>query len=275
MTIPFYFIIDEVKMWFPDFAIHYYENFASHCISFLERDPEPIANVWKMNKIKDYGKSHNIDMFVTDVDAIKQDLANESHSLLWLRVYQAPERFAKLYDRRVLVMIDELQNITQYIYPDKECNTKPNKTMAGSFHDVVESKIAPMLVSGSYVGWLVEIIGHYLQAGRLRRFFMSPYLDETDGLQAVYKYANADNYPITHESAVLVNRLCMSDPFFISCVIQSDYPEKDFCDRESVIQTVNYEITNKKAELSMNWAELLNKQSKELTIHMQNIYCST
>jgi len=39
LTIPFYFNIQEVKIWFPDFAIKYYKTFASHCISFLERDP--------------------------------------------------------------------------------------------------------------------------------------------------------------------------------------------------------------------------------------------
>ena len=264
MTIPFYFNIQEVKMWFPDFAIKYYETFASHCISFLERDPNPLLDIWQLDEIKNYGKSNNIDMFVRDVNAINKNKVEDSHSLLWERVYRAPERFAKLYDRRVLVMIDELQNITQYIYPDKKCITKPNKTMAGSFHEVVESKIAPMLVSGSYVGWLVEIIGQYLQAGRLKRIFMSPYLEEDDGLQAVYKYANADNYPITHENAELINRLCMSDPFFISCVIQSQYPDKDFCDHEKVIQTVNYEVTNKKAELSMTWAEYIEQTVKRI-----------
>jgi hypothetical protein len=151
-----------------------------------------------------------------------------------------------------------------FSFPGKERKTEPDKTMAGSFHDVVESKIAPMLVSGSYVGWLVEIIGKYLRAGRLRRVFMSPYLDEADGLQAVYKYANADHYPITHENAALVNRLCMSDPFFISCVIQSDYPEKDFCDPDKVIKTVNHEVTNKEAELSINWAEYIEQTVKRI-----------
>ena len=188
----------------------------------------------------------------------------DSHSLLWSRVYRAPERFAKLYDRRVLVMIDELQNITQYVYPVKDRKTEPDKTMAGSFHEVVESKISPMLVSGLYVGWLVDIIGQYLQAGRLKRIFMSPYLEEPDGLQAVYKYANVDNFPITHENVELVNRLCMSDPFYISCVIQSQYPDKDFCDHEKVIQTVNYEVTNKKGELSMTWAEYIEQTVKRI-----------
>ena len=184
--------------------------------------------------------------------------------LVWDTAYRAPVRFAKLYKRRVLVMIDELQNITQYIYPDKERKTEPDKTMAGSFHEVVESKIAPMLVSGSYVGWLVEVIGQYLQAGRLKRIHMSPYLTEDAGLQAVLRYANYDNSPITIENAALINQLCMSDPFFISCVIQSDYPDKDLCDQEKILKTINYEITNKYAELSMNWGEYIEQTVKRI-----------
>ncbi|KPA17306.1 hypothetical protein MHK_002475, partial [Candidatus Magnetomorum sp. HK-1] len=117
---------------------------------------------------------------------------------------------------------------------------------------------------GSYVGWIVEIISQYLQAGRLKRIFMSPYLEESDGLLATYKYANADNYPITHENALLINRLCMSDPFFISCVIQSQYPDKDFCDQESVLKTINYEVCNKESELSMTWGEYIEQTVKRI-----------
>ncbi|MDM8522930.1 hypothetical protein QUF80_06110 [Desulfococcaceae bacterium HSG8] len=72
------------------------------------------------------------------------------------------------------MIIDEFQNITQYIYPDKERRTEPDETLAGSFHDVVESKIAPMLVTGSYVGWLITVINKYLEAGRLKRYFINP-----------------------------------------------------------------------------------------------------
>ncbi len=35
---------------------------------------------------------------------------------------------------------------------------KHMRTLPGSFHDVVESKVAPMLVTGSYVGWLIDMV---------------------------------------------------------------------------------------------------------------------
>jgi len=272
LTIPFYINIQEVKIWFQDLAIKYYQTFASHCISFLERDERLVMNILSLKKIREYGKANDIDLFVDNIDDIYQYKEEGNDGLIWEIAYRAPEVFAKLYNRRVLVMIDELQNITQYVYPDKDRLTQSDKTMAGSFHEVVESKIAPMLVSGSYVGWLVEVIGKYLEAGRLKRIHISPYLTKEAGLQAVLKYAAYDDYPITNEIATLINELCMADPFFISCVIQSEYPDKDFCDKESVLHTINYEITDKESEMSMTWGEYIEQTVKRINdSHAKNI----
>jgi len=277
MIVPFFISIPEVKIWFQNFAIHYYQIFASHCISFLERDEKPIMKPLSLEKIKSYGEKNNIDIFVDDVDAIKQyEKKGRCDDLIWDIAYRAPAIFAKQHNRRVLVMIDELQNITQYVYRNEECKNKPDKTMAGSFHEVVESKIAPMLVSGSYVGWLVEVIGKYLQAGRLKRIHMSPFLKEEDSLEAVFRYANYDHQSITNENAALISNLCKFDPFFISCVIQSEYPYKDFCNQKRIYETINYEITNKEAELSMTWGEYIEQtverindsHAKEILLHM-------
>jgi hypothetical protein len=174
------------------------------------------------------------------------------------------------------VIIDEFQNITQYIYRDESCAGKPDETLAGSFHDCSESKIAPMLVTGSYVGWLISVIDKYLEAGRLKRHFMNPYLTPEEGLEAVYKYAEVFNEPITNETAEQINRLCMSDPFFISCVIQSEYEGRDLTTPEGVVNTVNYEITDPSSEMSMTWGEYIeltlkkvnDRHAKQLLLHL-------
>ena len=56
-----------------------------------------------------------------------------------------------------------------------------------------------MLVTGSYIGWLLSIIDKYLEAGRLSRITFSPYLTSEAGLQAVYKYAEVYEEPITNQ----------------------------------------------------------------------------
>ncbi len=115
------------------------------------------------------------------------------------------------------------------------------------------------MVTGSYVGWLTKVIDKYLEAGRLKHTRMSPYLTPDEGLRAVYKYADDEREAITNETAVQINQLCLSDPFFISCVIQSDYEDKQLTTFDGVINTVNYEISDRNSEMSKTWHEYLNK----------------
>lgn len=275
-VVPFYFDMGENKVWYPDFAVKYFQTFASHYISFLERDPTPVERIWTLEQIKAYGESRSLALLVEDVDALRHDQELGSHGLMWERAYAAPHRYASVYDRRVLVMLDEFQNITQYVYPDPNFATKPIESMAGSFHYHSESKIAPMLVTGSYVGWLLSIISKYLEAGRLTSWFLNPYLQPEEGLEAVYQYAEVYEEPITNLTALQINELCMSDPFFISCVIQSNYAGLDLTTAEGVINTVNYEISDRESEMSRTWAEYISltlqrindRNAKKLLLHL-------
>ncbi|MCP4344753.1 MAG: hypothetical protein GY795_04405, partial [Desulfobacterales bacterium] len=200
-VIPFYFSIREKKTWYPDFALEYYRAFASQYISFLERDELLVRNPISLDKIREYGISESRDILAEDVRMLLWYKEQELYDSVWEIAYTAPERFAGVFDHRILVIIDELQNITQYIYRDKACRESPDETLAGSFHDVVESKIAPMLVTGSYVGWLIKVINKYLEAGRLKRYFINPYLTPEHGLHAVYRYAENFGIPITNQTA--------------------------------------------------------------------------
>ncbi|OAD22604.1 ATPase domain protein, prokaryote domain protein, partial [Candidatus Thiomargarita nelsonii] len=190
VTIPFFFDVADTKIWYPTLAIKYYRAFASQYISFLERDEKLVNKQLSLEDIRKYGKANAIGEFVDDVDFLLQNKeVGGSHDLMWDTACSAPHRFAAFYEKRFLVIIDEFQNFTQYVYPDPLYQTAPIETLAGSFHSLSESKIAPMLVTGSYVGWLLMVIRKYLEAGRLRQIRFSPYLTEEEGLQAVYKYA--------------------------------------------------------------------------------------
>jgi hypothetical protein len=275
-VIPFYFDIAENKAWYPDFAIDYYCSFASQYISFIERNEKLVTQPLSLEKIREYGLAKSNQQLVDDVDSLFKNKERGFHDAMWKTATTAHHRFAVLFDIRFLVILDEFQNITQYIYPDQQYQTSPIETLAGSFHSLSESKFAPMLVTGSYVGWLIQIIGKYLEAGRLKRMRLSPYLTEDDGLEAVYKYAEYCQEPITNKTALMINKLCMSDPFFISCVIQNDFPNKDLTTADGVVEAVNYEISDRYSEMSETWNEYLqltlprinDKYAKTLLLHL-------
>jgi len=257
-VIPFYLDIAESKIWYPHFAVKYYRAFASQYISFLEREEKFVSQPLSLEEIREYGLSKSIESFVRDVDfLLKENRPGGMHALMWDTACEAPHRFADVYNKRFLVILDEFQNLAQYVYRDEACQNALDETMPGSFHSLSESKIAPMLVTGSYVGWLLEISGKYLEAGRLSRWRMTPYLTPEEGLQAVYKYAEFYDEPITNTTAILINQLCLSDPFFISCVIHSNYEERDLTTEDGVINTVNYEISDRNSEMSETWREYL------------------
>ncbi|MCP4149607.1 MAG: hypothetical protein GY757_17810, partial [bacterium] len=212
-VIPFYMEIGDKGVWYPNFAVEYYCAFASQYISYLERDEGLVLQPLTLEQIREYGKEHSIKVMVDNVESLWSCFEKKLYDSMWITASWAPHRFAGLHNRRVVVMIDEFQNISRYVFRDEACERNYDKTMAGSYHELAESKIAPMLVTGSYVGWLVNVINKYLEGGRLWQWGFSPYLADEEGLEAVYRYAEFYEEPINNTTAALINKLCMSDPF--------------------------------------------------------------
>ena len=259
-VIPFYFSFEENKIWYPDLAIKYYCAFASQYISFLERDEKLVGKWLSLENIRKYGVENSLEHFVDEVDFLQNNKkVGGSHGLMWDIACSAPHRFADFFDQQILVILDEFQYIAQSVYRDEKCEGQSDQTLPGSYHSLSESKIAPMLVTGSYAGWLLSIMHQYLEAGRLKPLHFSPYLTEAEGLQAVYKYAEFYEVAITNETSLQINELCMADPFFIYCVIQSEFKNKELTTSEGVVNTVNYEISDDHAEMFLTWGEYLDK----------------
>ncbi len=276
-VVPFYISIEEIRVWFPAFAIDFYRTFASQFISFLERDESLVANPLKLDQIGEYATTHNLRQMAEDCDFILEYSEKDiGPDMIWRTAASAPDRYANLYGRSFLVIIDEFQNTAAYVYRDRKCETALDDSIPGTWHRLSESKLAPMLVTGSYVGWLVNICGKYLQAGRLKRTLINPYLSPEDGLEAVYRYSEYFGEPITNESAVQINRLCMSDPFFIYCVFQSDFEGKDLTTEQGVVEAAHFEITDENSEMSLTWGEYIElslkrintRNSKHIMLHL-------
>jgi hypothetical protein len=162
-VIPFYFSFDETKIWYPELAIKYYRLFASQYIAFLERDEQLVRILLSLEEIKEYAVTKGIKVLVRDIDFLLQNQTTGNYTLMWETACSAPHRIADAYQQRFLVILDEFQYITEYVYPTADFQTPCIETLAGSYHALAESKIAPMLVTGSYTGWLLKIIGKYLE----------------------------------------------------------------------------------------------------------------
>jgi hypothetical protein len=263
--IPFYIAMRDKDIWVRQFAITYYQTFASHCISFLKRDVNPVESLLDYDEIYDYATRNQIQFFIKDINNIRKCKSASQSGEIWDIASSAPHRYAVQYKTRVLVIIDEFQYFTNHIFFDQNCK-RLDKSMPGTYHALVESKYAPMLVSGSYVSWMLSLMEEHLEAGRLE-----PYLKSHEGLQAVYKYAEYCNQPITNETAEQLNTLCLSDPYFIACVIKS-CQKNALLTKDGVIHAVHSELTGKSSKMSKTWAEYINKTVNKINdINAKNI----
>ena len=118
------------------------------------------------------------------------DAKQQHQAMHW--AFGAPAVFTGLENIFVLVMIDEIQFMTKSIFHDQAHNV-PARRLPGAYHGLVESKVAPMLVSGSYIGWMTQMMHELFKGGRLKRTPISPKLAEEEGLEAVYRYAQYNN----------------------------------------------------------------------------------
>ncbi|MEM7535383.1 MAG: hypothetical protein AAF639_24610, partial [Chloroflexota bacterium] len=265
-VVPFYLDIADEAIWYPEFALKYYRHFMSQYISFLERDTSLVRTPLKLKDIHAYAKTNkDIDYVVRDVESLWEHQERDEHYFMWEIASHAPHRYASLSElddrdtRRFLVILDEFQNIATHVFRDEACKDNPIPSMPGSFHSLSESKVAPMLVTGSYPGILLDIMAEYLEAGRLSIFRMKPYLEPKHGLEAVHRYAQMHNEPIKDKTAEYINELCMSDPFLISCVISNEMEDKDLTKRSGVSKAVAYELSNFESEMSKTWNEYLRR----------------
>lgn len=255
-VIPFYFEVREGRKWVKDFSQLFYRSFASQYLSFKLRKPEYIQKPLSLEGIvrlcKEYGFK-TVCEFTQDFD---QECATSGVDAIWEQAQASPHRLAAVSGEYVAQIIDEFQFLNSEIYWD-EGKQNPADDLAGSYLGLAESKVAPILASGSYVGWLMHLLDFQLPA-RFRQKELRGF-EETEGVEAVHNYSRHFNVPVTEETALLINRLCEGHPFYISVLVRSTYPGKDLTEVKGVLDTLKFEIESKEGEIQGTSGEYIGR----------------
>ncbi|MCP4344057.1 MAG: hypothetical protein GY795_00845 [Desulfobacterales bacterium] len=255
-VVPFYFEIRETDQWIGDFAREFFLTFIYQYIAFHSRNPDYLSdtltktfsNASEISEKEGFGKVTAI------TEGIHTLAETESADTLWNAVRDIPRGLAHDNDERVVQMIDEFQFINRFIFRDKAC-TMRIKNLAGSYLHTCEYKSAPMLVTGSWVGWLMDDLNHFLPG----RFLKDPLgnLSEDESVEMIYKYSHIDKIPVTEETVWLTAQLTEGNPFYISALFRSKYPGKDLTTEEGVRKTLEFETLNTDASINAAWMEYL------------------
>jgi hypothetical protein len=170
-------------------------------------------------------------------------------------------------------MIDEFQFMNAMIYRDKDMKV-PADTLAGGYLSTAESKIAPLLVSGSWVGWLMNELNMMLPAR-----FKYEYLEnmpEYEAVEMIYKYSRYFDVPVTEETVYLMVKLAEGSPFYISSIIRSSLRNKDLSTVKGLTDTLEFETMNDRGAIKSTWMEYIagafpqinDRNAKNIVLHL-------
>ena len=254
-VIPFYFEIGEYPQWLGEFAERFFLTFVFQYLAFKTRRAEYIdVEEQSLEQATNIAETMNLTYLIQIINNVRTLIQNEKTDSLWHVVRNAPRRLAFRYNETVVQMIDEFQYINRFIFHDKAC-TNQIIGFVGSYIHTIEYRQSPMLISGSWVGWLMQDL-QTLLPGRVTYYSMHP-LPENEAIEMIYRYSQIEMVPITEETAYLIANLTEGNPFYVSGLFQSQYHDKDFTSESSILKTLDFEMFDVGGDIRGTWLEYI------------------
>ncbi len=257
-VVPFYYEIKENKMWVGDFCQDFFLTFIYQYIAFKSRKTEYLKpeNTSDFEKAVVIAKKEGLDYLRGIIESAAYASAHEKIDILWNIVREAPQTIAFRQEEFILQMIDEFQFLNAMIYRDRGMNILADD-LAGGYYSTAESKIAPLLVSGSWVGWLMDLLKMMLPARFKYKSLKN--MPENEAVEMIYKYSGFFEVPVTEETAYLISGLFEGSPFYISSIIRSEYEDKDLASLDGLARTLEFETLDDHGVIKATWMEYVKK----------------
>ncbi|MBF0449962.1 MAG: hypothetical protein HQK75_04610 [Candidatus Magnetomorum sp.] len=254
-VVPFYFEIKEYHQWIGDFSKQFFFAFIHQYLAFQSRNPEYLNYyVHTYAMLKTSAKKEGLDYLVKHIEYFEYSENKGEVDLLWEIARESPRTIAQYKDERVLQMIDEFQFINRYIFRDQACKDRISE-LAGSYLHTAEYKNAPLLVSGSWVGWLMDDLNKMLP-GRFTIYDFNN-MPKHEAIEMALNYAEIEQIPTTYKTACIIADLTEGNPFYISTLFQSEYPDKNFSTEKGILDTLNFETFDKRGMILGTWMEYI------------------
>ena len=259
-VIPFYYEMREGPRWAVDFCRDFYLTFVWQYIAFKTRKPEYL--VLRDTQGHDFAQAaaiaeqEHLEYLIGQIRMIEKLVNEKNVDTLWRVVREAPLALATQQNERIVQIIDEFQYLNSEIYLD-ENKTHHARNFAGGYMSTAEYKNAPLLVSGSWVGWLRAML-HTLLPSRFRQYELEN-MPEDEALEMIYKYAQIMEIPVTEDVVYAMAQVCEGNPFYISALFHSHCPDKDFTTQEGLLHTLEFETLNDQGNIKGVWMEYIGK----------------
>ncbi len=255
-VIPFYYEIKETKMWALDFSKSFFLTFIYQYIAFKSRNPGYLNPESKSDfgKAIEIAKKEKLDYLCGIIEDAAHAAAHKEIDILWEIAREAPKTIAARQNEYIVQLIDEFQFMNSMIYWDK-AKTNLADIFAGGYLSTAESKIAPLLVSGSWVGWLMNLLMELLPS-RFRYYFLEN-MTRDESVEMVYKYSQFFDVPVTEETAYLMAEIAEGSPFYISSIMLSSFENKNLTSIDGLTQTLEFETLDMRGVIKFTWMEYI------------------
>jgi hypothetical protein len=262
-VIPFYYEVKETKMWVVDFCKDFFLTFIYQYIAFKSREPGYLTpeNKSDFGKAVETAKQEGFDYLCGIIEGAAHAVTHEEIDILWEIAREAPKTIASRQKEYIVQMIDEFQFLNSMIYWDKGKDNLAD-TLAGGYLSTAESKIAPLLVSGSWVGWLMNLLEMMLPA-RFRNYPLEN-MPQDEAVEMVYKYSRFFDTPVTEETAYLIAQMAEGSPFYISSIFRSLSRRKDLGTVKGLTEILEFETLNNQGIIKSTWMEYVTKAFKQV-----------
>ncbi|ETR70368.1 MAG: hypothetical protein OMM_03288 [Candidatus Magnetoglobus multicellularis str. Araruama] len=237
-----------------DFCRNFFMTFIYQYIAFKTRKTEYLYffNRQKYIKAIDIARKESLEYLIPLIESVYDCEQSESVDTMWTTVRNAPFTVAQLAQEKIVQIIDEFQYLNSEIYRDRETKNLINDFAAG-YMATAEYKNAPLLISGSWVGWLMKDLITMLP-GRFQTLSLDP-LPLDEAIEMIRKYANFYQIPITDDVMYLMASLCEGNPFYISSIMQGTYLKKDLTTRQGFLAILEFETLNPNGTIKKTWLD--------------------
>ncbi len=249
LVVPFFFRVQEEPLGKPAFGGIFYRAFLSQYLGFRLREPKLINKTLDLDKLKELAARDQV--LLDDIQGMERIAATDPDQV-WSYAQAAPHRLATDQGIRIIQIIDEFQYLNRFVFNDASLQTQID--LCHSYMGLAESKYAPLLVTGSYIGWLSTILTHMTARFEDRKLES---LTDEDALAAVYNYAALTGHEVTDATAAYIAEVAYNDPFYISQIIRTQKPDPDLTTEEGVREALQFETTYGKGYVAKIWMEYI------------------
>lgn len=248
------------------FAREYFEGYLRSYLAFRHRQPQFHQNNYDLDPLRDFANEVSdefaqelIQLYDRKVAGGQSVSAVPAHNIMqW--VINFPRGYAWTNDIPTAMFVDEFQVLTRVLDPDDG----RVRNLTDSFQHAVETRYAPMLVSGSSVSMMMDDAVSGLLSGRFKFTRLGP-LSQEHAIDMIFRLGTLNGIDVTEELALALWEWTQGYPYAIESILNSDSPAFEQLPAiDRLDELVLYELTNKGSALWSHYEGEYGKYVKEL-----------